>query len=266
LRGFFTKYDAGSADLNPIASFSKTELRKFMEWIMVEKFHGNLDKVTDAEIMAEADTIRGKMSANMRNLPDVETKVMAEARLQAIIKTSNFEPVNRILNVTASPELTPTAPGGAVQDDEVEIEMTYKDLYDMGLLRKRDTLGPYSMFLRLCKDRLGKDMFFIDLKNKTKEKVRATPTILATLIERFFNWYGKNRSKMTILTPGIHATSYSPDDNRYDQRPFLYPYFSDSYQMKLIRAVANDMEKKMKHNNTRNAVTGGRKTRRRNRR
>ena len=28
---------------------------------------------------------------------------------------------------------------------------------------------------------------------------------------------------MTTLTPSYHAEQYSPDDNRYDLRPFLYP-------------------------------------------
>lgn len=85
-----------------------------------------------------------------------------------------------------------------------------------------------------------------DVRNKFKENVVATPTILASLIERFFNWYNKNRSKMTILTPGIHATNYSPDDNRFDHRPYLLPFFPDSYQMNLIRKVAAEMEERIK--------------------
>ena len=250
LRGFFTKYDAGSADINPIGSFSKTELRKFMKWIMLEKFHGHQEQVTPALIADKEREVIANLPAEInRNAPETKRKIHEEAKLQAVIATSTFEPVNRILNVTASPELTPTAPGGAVQDDEVEIELTYKDLYELGLLRKRDNLGPYSMFLRLCKDRMGKSMEFVNLKdprNKYKETILATPSILATLVERFFNWYNKNRSKMTILTPGIHATNYSPDDNRFDQRPYLYPFFPDSYQMKLIRKVAAEMEKKIK--------------------
>jgi NAD+ synthase (glutamine-hydrolysing) len=28
---------------------------------------------------------------------------------------------------------------------------------------------------------------------------------------------------MTTLTPSYHAEQYSPDDNRFDLRPFLYP-------------------------------------------
>lgn len=27
---------------------------------------------------------------------------------------------------------------------------------------------------------------------------------------------------MTTITPSYHAESYSPDDNRFDHRPFLY--------------------------------------------
>ena len=27
---------------------------------------------------------------------------------------------------------------------------------------------------------------------------------------------------MTVLPPSYHAETYSPDDNRYDLRPFLY--------------------------------------------
>jgi len=32
-----------------------------------------------------------------------------------------------------------------------------------------------------------------------------------------------NRHKMTTLTPSYHAENYSPDDNRFDLRPFLQP-------------------------------------------
>jgi hypothetical protein len=49
---------------------------------------------------------------------------------------------------------------------------------------------------------------------------------------------------MTILTPSIHATNYSPDDNRFDQRPFLYPFFQGSYQFQHIMQLAKDMEKR----------------------
>ena len=45
LRGYFTKYDCSSADLNPIGSISKTDLRQFIQycvghfgWTALERF------------------------------------------------------------------------------------------------------------------------------------------------------------------------------------------------------------------------------------
>jgi len=49
-----------------------------------------------------------------------------------------------------------------------------------------------------------------------------TPTQVATKVKFFFKMYGINRHKMTTLTPSYHAESYSPCDNRFDLRPFLY--------------------------------------------
>ena len=45
---------------------------------------------------------------------------------------------------------------------------------------------------------------------------------VADKVKRFFSKYSLNRHKMTTLTPAYHAGSYSPDDNRFDLRPFLY--------------------------------------------
>ena len=38
----------------------------------------------------------------------------------------------------------------------------------------------------------------------------------------FCRYYAINRHKATTLTPAYHAEEYSPDDNRFDHRPFLY--------------------------------------------
>jgi hypothetical protein len=43
-----------------------------------------------------------------------------------------------------------------------------------------------------------------------------------TQVKRFFFYYSVNRHKMTTLTPSYHAESYSPDDNRYFLRLFVY--------------------------------------------
>merc|ERR1712183_140792 len=48
------------------------------------------------------------------------------------------------------------------------------------------------------------------------------PSEIAAKVKRFFFYYSINRHKMCTLTPSYHAEGYSPDDNRYDLRPFLY--------------------------------------------
>ena len=49
-----------------------------------------------------------------------------------------------------------------------------------------------------------------------------SPAEVAEKVKRFFFFYSINRHKLTTLTPSYHAESYSPDDNRFDLRPFLY--------------------------------------------
>jgi NAD+ synthase (glutamine-hydrolysing) len=51
---------------------------------------------------------------------------------------------------------------------------------------------------------------------------RLTPAEVATKVKDFFRFYSTNRHKMTTLTPSYHAENYSPEDNRFDLRQFLY--------------------------------------------
>ena len=65
---------------------------------------------------------------------------------------------------------------------------------------------------------------------------------IAEKVKLFYFEYARNRHKMTTITPSYHAVcpllldlsrilissgimqeNYSPDDNRFDLRPFLYP-------------------------------------------
>lgn len=51
-------------------------------------------------------------------------------------------------------------------------------------------------------------------------------------MKRFFRYYAINRHKLTTLTPSYHAEGYSPEDNRFDLRPFVYPVaFSRQFAM-----------------------------------
>ena len=46
---------------------------------------------------------------------------------------------------------------------------------------------------------------------------------VAQKVKDFYFFNAINRHKMTTLTPSYHAENYSPDDNRFDLRPFLLP-------------------------------------------
>lgn len=153
LRGYLTKYDCSSADINPIGGISKTDLKKFIAYASKEYDMPILD---------------------------------------------NF------LNATPTAELEPITKD-YVQSDEIDMGMTYEELSVFGYLRKVDKCGPYSMFLKLLHDWTPK----------------LTPAQVAEKVKRFFFFYAINRHKQTVLTPSYHAEQYSPDDNRFDLRPFL---------------------------------------------
>ncbi|KAM8971773.1 glutamine-dependent NAD(+) synthetase isoform X1 [Sarcophilus harrisii] len=174
LRGYLTKYDCSSADINPIGGISKTDLKTFIQYC-IERF-----------------------------------------RLLSL---------RSIVSAPATAELEPLAEGQVVQTDEVpgwqnpgrrglplaeesaeDMGMTYKELSVFGRLRKMGKAGPYSMFCKLI--------------NMWKEI--CTPREVAEKVKHFFRMYSLNRHKMTVLTPSYHAENYSPDDNRFDLRPFLY--------------------------------------------
>ncbi|KAK9857601.1 hypothetical protein WJX84_007195 [Apatococcus fuscideae] len=155
LRGYLTKYDCSSADLNPIGGISKGDLKRFLHWGAEHLGYGELAGVVEAPPTAELEPIRE---------------------------------------------------GQEVQTDEVDMGMTYEELGIYGRLRKISKLGPVSMFCRLLL--LWRD--------------RYPPDLIAKRVKDFFKFYSINRHKATTLTPAYHAESYSPDDHRFDHRPFLY--------------------------------------------
>ncbi|KAJ2493545.1 glutamine-dependent NAD(+) synthetase [Coemansia sp. RSA 2050] len=153
LRGYFTKYDCSSADLNPIGSISKADLRGFIRFARDSMGLGVLDGFLDA-------------------VPSAELVPFSE---------------------------------GYKQSDEDEMGMSYEELGVYGRLRKIKKCGPYSMFAQLLHEWQG-----------------VGPGEIAGKVKRFFFYYAVNRHKMTTLTPAYHAEAYSPDDNRFDLRQFLY--------------------------------------------
>lgn len=174
LRGYLTKYDCSSADINPIGGISKTDLKRFIAYAQKE---------FDMPILGE------------------------------------------FLTATPTAELEPIT-NTYVQSDEADMGFTYEELSVFGRLRKVDKCGPYSMFLKLYHEWTP----------------RLSPSEIADKVKRFFYYYAINRHKQTILTPSYHAEQYSPDDNRYDLRPFLIlPTFP--WATKKIDKIVQDYEK-----------------------
>ena len=174
LRGYVTKYDCSSADLNPIGAISKTDLRRFLRWAADNLGYTSLTEVVEAPPTAELE-------------PITETHV---------------------------------------QEDEADMGMTYAELSRFGILRKVHRCGPVSMFEKLV-----------------HEWNHLPPSEVAEKVKLFFRHYSINRHKMTTLTPAYHAESYSPDDNRFDLRQFLYNV-SWTWQFRKMDGLVDKMESK----------------------
>ncbi|KAJ8662222.1 NAD+ synthetase [Lichtheimia ornata] len=173
LRGYLTKYDCSSADINPIGAISKTDLKRFIAYARDSFDMPVLDEFLEATPTAELE-------------PITETYV---------------------------------------QSDEADMGMTYDELSQYGRLRKVERCGPFSMFYKLFHEWGG----------------YLRPTEVAAKVKRFFFYYSINRHKMTTITPSYHAEGYSPDDNRFDLRPFLYNA-SWKWQFNKIDKAAEKLE------------------------
>lgn len=180
MRTDLTKYDCSSADINPIGSISKVDLKRFIGWAAKDFDMPILVDFLDAVPTAELEPI-----------------------------TANY-----------------------VQSDEVDMGMTYAELSRFGSLRKVDHLGPYGMFLRLL-DEWGGD-----------GEGKLSPREIARKVKLFFHYYQINRHKQTVATPAYHAESYSPDDHRFDLRPFVYPPGFESWSYQKIDARVEAMERR----------------------
>ncbi|KAK4546042.1 hypothetical protein LTR36_002179 [Oleoguttula mirabilis] len=173
LRGYLTKYDASSADINPIGGISKTDLKRFIKW---------------AETSFDLPVLQQFLDA---------------------VPTAELEPITDTY----------------VQSDEADMGFTYDELSILGRLRKTFKLGMVGMFERLA----------VDWSDHMK------PRDVYTKVRDFMYYYAINRHKMTTMTPGLYLESYTPDDNRFDLRPFLYPKFT--FEHRKIENMLDKMEK-----------------------
>merc|ERR1719499_315984 len=106
--------------------------------------------------------------------------------------------------------------------------MTYPQMQRYGRLRKMQKAGPVTMYRQVLMQKMNDDEEKAGNKNKdsrgTRTPTEEQKTWAANQVKNFYKRYYFNRHKLTVLTPSYHAENYSPDDNRFDLRPFLYPW------------------------------------------
>lgn len=143
-------------------------------------------------------------------------------------KKQFVEIVDEIVRAPPSAELT-----GAEQSDEEEIGITYDEISVLGKIRRGiyACTGPRGAFEtiwdnRLCEPFCNK----IRCLMEENDDVGEVASKLGELVKRFYTRYAKNRHKLTILTPALHTETYSPDDNRFDHRHFLFAPWTEQFR------------------------------------
>lgn len=140
-----------------------------------------------------------------------------------------YDVLDEIVNAPPTAELRPMTEDDVdgkehTQTDEEDMGMTYEELGYFGRLRKISRCGPVSMYRKLC-----------------AKWNHLSPSHVAAKVKLFFYYYSLNRHKMCIITPSYHAEAYSPDDNRFDLRQFLYNT-KWTRQFSCIDKMCNEME------------------------
>jgi NAD+ synthase (glutamine-hydrolysing) len=167
--GYYTKYDASSADLNPIGSLPKI----YVQRILIV-FGNSLDKLYG------------------------------------------------IINQEPTAELIPGLIGGN-QTDEDDIGLKYMEMSELSRLMSSG-YGPLDSFMKITTE--PNETFNIGTNASKLEK-----------LINFHNRYRINRHKVVILPPSVHLLAFSPDDNRYNMRPFLYPKFTQSLENEILKGL-----------------------------
>jgi NAD+ synthetase len=183
--GYYTKYDASSADVNPIGSLPKTYIQRIL--IVFGSKIEAIRAIVNSEPTAELTPVHKDTTAELTSAHKDTTDANKKTGLANIAQT-----------------------------DETDIGLLYTEMSELGRLMSNG-YGPIDTYQKLMSD--PGEVF---AKNPTKEYINEKITL--------FNYrYRFHRHKAVILPPSVHLLSQTPDDNRYNLRPFLYPPFTNSW-------------------------------------
>ncbi|CAE7599472.1 QNS1 [Symbiodinium natans] len=118
------------------------------------------------------------------------------------------------------------------QSDEKDMGMSYAAWMQTAQTLPVEKCGPLSTFLKLRQLWSHKTADWTGPQDndraitpsiRVKDQPKTFDEKVAQKVKDFYFYNAINRHKMTTLTPSYHAENYSPDDNRFDLRPFLFP-------------------------------------------
>ncbi|XBW35666.1 hypothetical protein QEN19_001237 [Hanseniaspora menglaensis] len=187
LRGYLTKYDCSSADLNPIGAISKTDLKKFILYCSehYENFSILKDFITAVPTAELEPIVEGQYTQQDEADMGVSYDELSEfGYLRKVEKLGIYSMFVKLLHKWGK---------------------TSNSLHDN---------------LDGCIVTQLEDLDNIDVKKSVLTR-GLSPREIAEKVKHFHKFYAINRHKQTTLTPAYHAENYSTDDNRFDLRPIL---------------------------------------------
>jgi NH3-dependent NAD+ synthetase/predicted amidohydrolase len=208
LYGYYTKYDASAADINPIGSLPKRFIKRTLKYVRKNK----LFKFASANLIADATP-----SAELITLTKEVNVPVAESGAESSSSSQGGKPKELKPKEKSKPFM---------QSDETDMRLYYDQIYEIGKLRARG-YGPSDVYNYIVQNKDKKTdngETYFDIFSKTPNgrvfDRKEFKNGLQTKIFRFFKMYAINRNKTTIIPPSVHLFK-SPDDNRFDLRPFL---------------------------------------------
>jgi NAD+ synthase (glutamine-hydrolysing) len=212
LVGYYTKYDASAADINPIGSLSKYFVNEILDYYGTKGIYPLLyirNATPTAELIDNSlelgDYVKFKDGRigiiNKINESDNDNNLTFNIGIEednSSKKKSKHKP-EEIKNVKRK-EIEPQFPI-IKQSDELDMGITYNQIYELGKLRANG-YGPIDSYIQIMNNPKLKEIFSIDPADNQIQPNE--------VLKRFYNRYTVNRNKATIIPPSVHLTP-SPD-------------------------------------------------------
>eukprot|EP00940_MAST-03C_sp_MAST-3C-sp2_P000431 g431.t1 len=258
--GYYTKYDCSAADLNPIGGVCKTDLKMFLKWagrtyqwpalLETEKAPPSAELRPGEESQTDEDDMRLTYAelSTLGRLRKVHRMGIYSMTKRLIDLWGQQESLSRLDLSAKGPEdaalFHPTVVGkaiaramGIVDDALTDVEIDFvagliRITATVYLDRERGTADATHRQIHDAVERLKRGDAKLEIDSATGLVVKGgivrrtqkpmSPREVSNKVKRFYQMHLRNRHKMTTLTPSYHAENYSPDDNRFDLRPFCY--------------------------------------------